>query len=149
MTDEEIEQAYSKLPAFAQRDLFQGVGGFAGTGAGLGEDFAPGLTLDPPPGKARPTPAVGDVVRDMSKPPPPMPSLPEIAKAAAPKVEPPKVDQSFAFSPNMAINVQGDVKDPAQLVREMEGPLRAMFDTFSREQAARLASTQLFDPAHV
>lgn len=149
MTDEEIEQAYSKLPALAQRDLFQGVGGFAGTGAGLGEDFAPGLTLDPPPGKARPTPAVGDVVRDMSKAPPPMPSLPEIAKAAAPKVEPPKVDQSFAFSPNMAINVQGDVKDPAQLVREMEGPLRAMFDTFSREQAARLASTQLFDPAHV
>ncbi|WP_367863242.1 phage tail tape measure protein [Pseudomonas guariconensis] len=149
MTDEEIEQAYSKLPAFAQRDLFQGVGGFAGTGAGLGEDFAPGLTLDPPPGKARPTPAVGDVVRDMTKASPPAPSVPEIAKAAAPKVEPPKVDQSFAFSPSMAINVQGDVKDPAQLVREMEGPLRAMFDTFSREQAARQSSTQLFDPAHV
>lgn len=149
MTDEEIEQAYSKLPAFAQRDLFQGVGGFAGTGAGLGEDFAPGLTLDPSPGKARPTPAVGDVVRDMSKASPPAPSVPEIAKAAAPKVEPPKVDQSFAFSPSMAINVQGDVKDPAQLVREMEGPLRVMFDTFSREQAARQSSTQLFDPAHV
>ncbi|SDC64766.1 phage tail tape measure protein, TP901 family, core region [Pseudomonas guariconensis] len=104
----------------------------------------PGAGLVPPQG-----PATGDVVRELAKASPPAPSVPEIAKAAAPKVEPPKVDQSFAFSPNMAINVQGDVKDPAQLVREMEGPLRAMFDTFSREQAARQSSTQLFDPAHV
>lgn len=104
----------------------------------------PGAGLVPPQ-----TPAPGDVVRELAKASPPAPSVPEIAKAAAPKVEPPKVDQSFAFSPSMAINVQGDVKDPAQLVREMEGPLRVMFDTFSREQAARQSSTQLFDPAHV
>ncbi|MBH3358773.1 phage tail tape measure protein [Pseudomonas guariconensis] len=150
MTDDEIEQAYAKLPAFAQRDLFKGVGGFQGTGAGLGEDFAPNLSLDPPPGKPRPASgAMGDVVRDMAKSSPAASSIPDIAKMVVPKVEPPKVDQSFAFSPNMPINVQGDVKDPAQLVREMEGPLRAMFETFSREQAARQASTQMFDPVHV
>lgn len=104
----------------------------------------PGAGLVPPQ-----TPATGDVVRDLAKASPPPPSAPEIAKAAVPRAEPPKVEQSFAFAPSMPINVQGDVKDPAQLVREMEGPLRALWDTFSREQAARQASTQLFDPAHV
>lgn len=107
-------------------------------------DQLPGAGLVPPQ-----TPAAGDVVRELAKASPPPPSAPEIAKAAVPRAEPPKVEQSFAFAPSMEISVQGDVKDPAQLVREMEGPLRALWDTFSREQAARQASTQLFDPAHV
>ncbi|WP_181087625.1 hypothetical protein [Pseudomonas plecoglossicida] len=49
----------------------------------------------------------------------------------------------------MPLNVQGDVKDPAQLVREMEGPLRSLWESFQREQGARMASTQLFDAAHL
>lgn len=49
----------------------------------------------------------------------------------------------------MPLNVQGDVKDPAQLVREMEGPLRSLWESFQSEQGARMASTQLFDAAHL
>jgi len=82
MTDAEVEQAYSKLPKFAQRDLFDGVGGFGGTGAGLGEDFAPTLTLDAKPTKPRPEPppvdqtqALGMAVRELQKVPQLPPSI--------------------------------------------------------------------------
>ncbi|MFG0466653.1 phage tail tape measure protein [Pseudomonas putida] len=82
MTDAEVEQAYAKLPKFAQRDLFDGVGGFGGTGAGLGEDFAPTLTLDTKPAKPRPEPppvdqtqALGMAVRELQKVPQLPPSI--------------------------------------------------------------------------
>lgn len=82
MTDAEVEQAYAKLPKFAQRDLFDGVGGFGGTGAGLGEDFAPTLTLDAKPAKPRPEPppvdqtqALGIAVRELQKVPQLPPSI--------------------------------------------------------------------------
>ncbi|WP_434968507.1 phage tail tape measure protein [Pseudomonas asiatica] len=82
MTDAEVEQAYTKLPKFAQRDLFNGVGGFGGTGAGLGEDFAPTLTLDAKPAKPRPelspvdqTQALGMAVRELQKVPQLPPSI--------------------------------------------------------------------------
>ncbi|HDS0929570.1 TPA: phage tail tape measure protein [Pseudomonas putida] len=82
MTDGEVEQAYAKLPKFAQRDLFDGVGGFGGTGAGLGEDFAPTLTLDAKPAKPRPEPppvdqtqALGMAVRELQKVPQLPPSI--------------------------------------------------------------------------
>ncbi|MEK2608948.1 phage tail tape measure protein [Pseudomonas shirazensis] len=94
-------------------------------------------------------PPTGNVVRDMAATAAPAASAPELAKAAAPRGEAPKVDQSFTFSPNMPLNVQGDVKDPAQLVREMEGPLRSLWESFQREQGARMASAQLFDAAHL
>ncbi|MBF8705131.1 phage tail tape measure protein, partial [Pseudomonas putida] len=82
MTDAEVEQAYAKLAKFAQRDLFDGVGGFGGTGAGLGEDFAPSLTLDAKPAKPRPEPppvaqtqALGMAVRELQKVPQLPPSI--------------------------------------------------------------------------
>ncbi|PTU49063.1 phage tail tape measure protein [Pseudomonas plecoglossicida] len=82
MTDAEVEQAYAKLPKSAQRDLFDGVGGFGGTGAGLGEDFAPTLTLDAKPAKPRPEPqpvdqtqALGMAVRELQKVPQLPPSI--------------------------------------------------------------------------
>ncbi|WNN38502.1 phage tail tape measure protein [Pseudomonas inefficax] len=84
MTDAEVEQAYAKLPKFAQRDLFDGVGGFGGTGAGLGEGFAPTLTLDAKPAKpAKPRPAppvdqtqaLGMAVRELQKVPQLPPSI--------------------------------------------------------------------------
>jgi hypothetical protein len=103
---------------------------------------------------ASPAPgALGDVVRDMAKAVPPAPPLPEAAKpvkAAEPaKVPAPKVEQAFTFAPNIPITVHGDVKDPEQLVRELEPPLRRLWEAFQRDVAARMSSTQLFDQPHI
>ncbi|QYX49424.1 hypothetical protein K3F43_07955 [Pseudomonas tussilaginis] len=94
---------------------------------------------------------MGDVVRslvDSAKPPPV--SLPAAAKVVeASKPVPPKVDQTFTFAPNIPITVQGDVKDPAQLVRELTPLLQQPFEAFMREALARQSSIQLFDAPHV
>ena len=112
--------------------------------------LVPALTANrvrfPGAGLAPPT---GNVVRDMAATAAPAASAPELAKAAAPKGEAPKVDQAFTFSPTSTITVQGDVKDPAQLARELEPHMRAQWEAFQREQGARMASTQLFDAAHL
>ncbi|MCE1059109.1 phage tail tape measure protein [Pseudomonas alloputida] len=96
----------------------------------------------------------GEVVRDMvaklAPVPPRMPELAQPAKAAMPvTVSAPKVDQAFSFSPNIRIDVQGDVKDPSQVVREIESSLRQLFEAWQREASARKASAQLFDQPHV
>lgn len=207
MSDEEIERRYDQLPAFAKRDLFEGVGGFSGTNAGLGEDFSPSLSLDAPPPQPKHVPVpvdagqalgmalremekvpqvpasvaptitrvmqrgqsevqkfdqgsplertgLGDVVRDMaakSVPAPqwmPEPAQPAKAAASAP-VPAPKVDQAFSFAPSIKIDVLGDVKDPSQVVREIETPLRQLFEAWQREASARMSSAQLFDQPHV
>ena len=75
---------------------------------------------------------------------------PEVAKPAEPTPSvPPKVEQAFSFSPQVSITVQGDVKDPAQLARDLEPHLRQLMESFSRDVAARQASSQLFDSPHV
>lgn len=94
--------------------------------------------------------APGDLVRAMAVPVPVMPKAPEAAKPAEKAAPvPPKVEQAFSFAPHVAITVQGDVKDPAQLARELEPHLRQQMEAFSREVAARQASSQLFDSPHV
>lgn len=112
--------------------------------------LVPALTANrvrlPGAGLAPPT---GNVVRDMAATAAPAASAPELAKAAAPKGEAPKVDQAFTFSPTNTITVQGDVKDPAQLARELEPHMRAQWEAFQREQGARAASSQLFDAVHL
>lgn len=112
-----------------------------------GADLVRPQTQAPPPASA----GLGDVVREMAKAAPPVPKLPEVAqpsKTAGPPPAP-KVDQAFSFSPTIKLDVQGDVKDPSQLVREMEAPLRSMFEAFQREVASRMSSAQLFDQPHV
>ncbi|GLO23563.1 hypothetical protein PPUJ21368_13900 [Pseudomonas putida] len=109
--------------------------------------------------QATPQPATlpagfGDVVRAMvAKSAPTVPRMPELAnsaKAAAPAPAPaPKVDQEFSFSPTIKIDVQGDVKDPSQVVREIESPLRQLFEAWQREASARMSSAQLYDQPHV
>lgn len=96
----------------------------------------------------------GDVVRDMVAKSAPVPprvlELAQPAKAAEPVVvSAPKVDQAFSFSPTIKIDVQGDVKDPSQVVREIETPLRRLFEAWQREATVRMASAQLFDQPHV
>lgn len=75
---------------------------------------------------------------------------PEVAKVVEPTPPaPPKVEQAFSFAPQVSITVQGDVKDPAQLARDLEPHLRQLMESFSRDVAARQASSQLFDSPHV
>lgn len=89
-------------------------------------------------------PVMGQVVRSMGSAAPSV-AVPAMLKAPEPAKQVPKVDQQFAFSPNLQVTVQGDVKDPAQLAREVEPYMRRMFDEYSRQAAAR----QLSDEPHV
>lgn len=95
--------------------------------------------------------APGDVTRSIAAAAP-APTAPVVAQAleqAKPKADPPKVDQQFSYMPNMPITVQGDVKDPQQVFRSLEGMIRNSWETWSRENLARQAAGQLFDQPHV
>ncbi|BCJ07128.1 tail protein [Pseudomonas sp. RtIB026] len=95
--------------------------------------------------------APGDVARSIAAAAP-APTAPVVAQAleqAKPRTDPPKVDQQFSYMPNMPITVQGDVKDPQQVFRSLEGMIRSSWETWSRESVARQAAGQLFDQPHV
>ncbi|WP_095065284.1 phage tail tape measure protein [Pseudomonas sp. Irchel s3f19] len=97
-------------------------------------------------------PSLGEVVREMAKAAPPAPRMPEAkpAKSPAPaKVPAPTVEQSFTFAPSIKLDVHGDVKDPEQVVRELEPSLRRLWEAFQREVSARMSSAQLFDQPHI
>jgi hypothetical protein len=133
----------------AVRDLAR-----ASTPAPEGEVVKPTILPAPRAPMTSPAPGVlGDVVRDMAKAVPPVPQFPEMAKpvkaAEPPKASAPKVEQSFTFAPNIPIVVHGDVKDPEQLVRELEPPLRRLWEAFQRDVSARMSSSQLFDQPHI
>ncbi|AQL40693.1 phage tail tape measure protein [Pseudomonas syringae] len=97
-------------------------------------------------GDTKPSAAPGDVVKAMAAVAPAPLALPAVVKAAEQsKSEPAKVDQQFTFAPHMPVNVQGDVKDPAQLARDIAPFLQRQFEEFSRQASAR----QLFDAPHV
>ncbi|VVO32302.1 hypothetical protein PS726_05089 [Pseudomonas fluorescens] len=89
---------------------------------------------------------VGAVVRSMENAPTaPITAAALMSSTAAKTPEWPKVDQQFTFAPAPVFQVQGDVKDPAQLVQELMPYLRRQFDDFAREARDR----QLFDAPHV
>ncbi len=96
---------------------------------------------------------LGDVVRDLgAKAKLPAPRLPEPTRPAqtAPVKPPaPKVEQSFTFSPSIKVEVHGEVKEPEQVVREIEAPLRRLFEDWRREAESHMASVQLYDQPHV
>lgn len=122
----------------------QDIGGFLGK-ALFGSDEKTAAIADKT-GDAKPSAAPGDVVKAMAAVAPAPLALPAVVKAAEQsKPEPTKVDQQFTFSPNMPVSVQGDVKDPAQLAREIAPYLQRQFEEFSRQASAR----QLFDAPHV
>ncbi|WP_024690545.1 phage tail tape measure protein [Pseudomonas tremae] len=121
----------------------QDVGGFLGKALFGSDEKAE--TVAEKPGDTKPSAAPGDVVKAMAAVGSPQ-ALPAVIKAAEQsKAEPAKIDQQFTFSPNMPVNVQGDVKDPAQLAREIAPFLQRQFEEFSRQAAAR----QLFDAPDV
>ncbi|MFS1287470.1 phage tail tape measure protein [Pseudomonas piscis] len=88
---------------------------------------------------------LGQVVRSMAGTASPVATPAMIKPPELAKPLPPKVDQQFSFAPALSVTVQGDVKDPAQLARELTPHLRLQFDEFSRQAAAR----QLSDEPHV
>lgn len=94
---------------------------------------------------AAPGPALGDVSRSLASAPAAAVAPALLSAAVAAKPEPARVDQQWTFSPHMPVTVQGDVKDPRQLVQEMMPHMRQLFEEFSREQARR----SLFDAPHV
>ncbi|WP_122582052.1 phage tail tape measure protein [Pseudomonas viridiflava] len=122
----------------------EGIGGFLGK-ALFGSDEKAEAVADKA-GEAKPAAVPGDVVKAMAAATPAPLALPAIVNVSEKaKPEATKVDQQFTFSPNMPVSVQGDVKDPAQLAREIAPFLQRQFEEFSRQAAAR----QLFDAPHV
>ncbi|MFR0674651.1 phage tail tape measure protein [Enterobacterales bacterium AW_CKDN230030176-1A_HGKHYDSX7] len=96
--------------------------------------------------RAEQMPAPGQVVRSIVEAAPPAPAAPVLVKPPAPAKPPaPKVEQAFTFAPQVSVTVQGDVKDTAQVARDLEPHLRRLFDDFSRQAQAR----QLYDLPHV
>lgn len=92
---------------------------------------------------------VRDLVAKAKAPAPRLPEPAKPAKADPVKPPPPKVEMTFTFAPHMPVTVHGEVKEPDQLVREIEAPLRRKFDEWAREVQARMASVQLYDQPHV
>ncbi|MEC6743285.1 phage tail tape measure protein [Pseudomonas qingdaonensis] len=113
----------------AQAQAFQPGAGVKPTGILAGSEGAGG-------------PPMGQVVRSMAVAAPAAAAA--IKPPEPPKAAPPKVEQSFTFAPHMPVTVQGDVKDPAQLARELEPHMRRQFEEMSRQAAAR----QLYDTPH-
>ncbi len=87
----------------------------------------------------------GDVTRSLAAPAPP--SVPALLAPVPPpkKSEPPKIEQKIEISAPLHITVKGDVKDPAQLARE----LRPYIDQQMQQATQQLQSRKLYDEPHV
>lgn len=87
----------------------------------------------------------GDVVRSMALPPVPRPAPGAGPVLTAPvKPQAPKIEQRVQIHAPLQVTVQGDVKDPAQLARE----LQPYIEQQQRAIAQQLASRQLYDEPH-
>ena len=102
---------------------------------------APGLL----PERETDGPVLGDVTRSLSKPT--APNVPALLAPVpvAPRAEPPKIEQRVEIQAPLHITVQGDVKDPAQLARE----LQPYIDQQLRQSTQQLQNRTLYDEPHV
>lgn len=109
------------------------IGGYLGYMAGEAAGEAGGAALFGSgglfPGEESTT-AVRDAVREIAK---------------APAKTPPEITQSFSFAPNMTLNVQGDVRDPQQLVQSIMPELERQM----RDYAAQTRARALFDAPNI
>ncbi|WP_433589604.1 phage tail tape measure protein [Pseudomonas koreensis] len=88
--------------------------------------------------------ALGDVTRALSQPASPaVPAM--LAPPAAAKPQSTKVEQRFDIQAPLHVTVQGDVKDPAQLARE----LQPYIDQQWRQSTQQLQNRSLFDQPHL
>lgn len=89
--------------------------------------------------------AGGDVVRSLASPPASSASAAVSLMAVPPKPPAPKIEQKVDISAPIQVTVQGDVKDPAQLARE----LRPYIEQQQREITQQLESRKLYDDPHL
>ena len=61
------------------------------------------------------------------------------------KVEPPNIDQKIDVSAPLTITVQGDVKDPAALARELQPHLQRQIEQINQQMSSR----NLYDQPHL
>jgi TP901 family phage tail tape measure protein len=88
--------------------------------------------------------ALGDVTRALNQPASPaVPAM--LAPPVAAKPQSTKVEQRFDIQAPLHVNVQGDVKDPAQLARE----LQPYIDQQWRQSTQQLQNRSLYDEPHV
>lgn len=114
----------------------------------IARSFSPSKSANTPgllPERDADSAAMGDVTRSLSKPS--APNVPALLApiAAAPKIEPPKIEQRVEIQAPLHITVQGDVKDPAQLARE----LQPYIDQQLRQSTQQLQNRTLYDEPHV
>ena len=92
----------------------------------------------------------GDVVRSMS-------AQSGRSQAPSPLVlksesKPAPIDQKITFAPHMPITVQGDVKDPDELMRKLQPMMQGQFNDFARQMednARRANDRKLYDSPHI
>ena len=92
----------------------------------------------------------GDVVRSMNaKTGSPQAPSPLMLKS---ETKPAPIDQKFTFSPHMPITIEGDVKDPDELMRKLQPMMQGQFQDFAREMednARRANDRKLYDAPHI
>jgi TP901 family phage tail tape measure protein len=92
----------------------------------------------------------GDVVRSMS-------AQSGRSQAPSPLVlksesKPAPIDQKITFAPHMPITVQGDVKDPDELMRKLQPMMQGQLNDFARQledNARRANDRKLYDAPHI
>ncbi|WP_034106673.1 phage tail tape measure protein [Pseudomonas lurida] len=92
-----------------------------------------------------PGPAGGDVVRSLASPPASSAPAAVSLMAVTPKPPAPKIEQKVDITAPIHVTVQGDVKDPAQLARELQPYIAQQ----QREITQQLESRKLYDDAHL
>ncbi|MBD8666540.1 phage tail tape measure protein [Pseudomonas lurida] len=92
-----------------------------------------------------PGPVAGDVVRSLASPPASSTPAGVSLMAVPPKPPAPKIEQKVDISAPIQVTVQGDVKDPAQLARELQPYIAQQ----QREITQQLESRKLYDDAHL
>lgn len=92
----------------------------------------------------------GDVVRSMNaKTGSPQAPSPLMLKS---ETKPAPIDQKFTFAPHMAITIEGDVKDPDELMRKLQPMMQGQLNDFARQMednARRANDRKLYDAPHI
>lgn len=88
---------------------------------------------------------MGDVVRSFANATPPMPLVMPPKVEPVLKVEPPKINQKIDVNAALSVTVQGDVKDPAALARELQPHLQRQIEQINQQMSNR----NLYDEPHL